>query len=57
MSEGGVDLSNLGGEESTTAECGEWRESRIVGEESTEFLPGGVGLDVGKVPSGELRAT
>ena len=52
-----IDLSDLGGEEGAATERGEGRESRIVGEESAEFLPGSVGLDVGKVAGCKLGAT
>lgn len=42
------------GEERAAPEPGEVLQSRIIGEESTEFLPGGVRLDVGEVKGGKL---
>ena len=45
------------GEERAAPEPGEVLQSRIIGEESTEFLPGGVRLDVGEIKGGKLGAS
>ena len=44
-------------EERAAPEPGEVLQSRIVGEKSTEFLPGGVRLDVGEIKGGKLVMT
>ena len=44
-------------EERAAPEPGKVLQSRIVGEESTEFLPGGVGLDVREIKGGPLVMT
>ena len=56
MAEGGVDLGDLSGKEGAARETGEMLQIRIFSEQPTEFLPGGLGLNEGKVASGKFGA-
>ena len=56
MAERGIDLGDLGGEEGAAFQFCEGRESRILEEQSLQFLPGGFGEDVGEILLGELSA-
>ena len=52
--EGGVDLSDLGGEEGAALQLCERRQVWIVGEKAAEFLPGGLRLDVREIALSEF---
>ena len=57
IAEGGIDLSDFGREEGTATEGSKGRQGRIVGEQTAEFLPGGLWLDVGEIAHRQFGTT
>ena len=57
MAEGGVDLGDFWWKEGAAAQGGKWREGRVFQKKGLQFLPGGLGKDVGEVELGELGTT
>jgi len=52
-----IDSCDFGGEEGTTTEGSKGRQCRIVGEQTAEFLPGGLWLDVGEIAHRQFGTT
>ena len=57
MAEGGIDLSDLGGEEGTATEGSKGRQGGIVGEQTAELQPGRRRLDVREIAYRQFGTT
>jgi hypothetical protein len=56
MAQNLIDFGDLGGEKGAALQMCERRQVRIVRQQTAEFLPGGLWLNVGEIALGEFSA-